>query len=131
MKLLLDTCTFLWLLGDVDRLSKGAREVIRDPDNACWLSAASLWEALVKHAVGRLAIDCAPEPVGDFLRAQREAHGVEPLAVEEAAVAHITTLPGLHQDPFDRLLICQAIEHGLTIVTPDTEIRSYPVKTLW
>jgi PIN domain nuclease of toxin-antitoxin system len=131
MRLLLDTCAFLWLVGDVERLSSNARAVILDPDNECWLSAASLWEAVVKHAAGRLEIDCEPEPVGAFLRAQRQAHGVESLAVDEAAVAHVIALPDLHRDPFDRLLVCQAIEHGLAIVTPDPAIRGYPVKTLW
>lgn len=131
MRLLLDTCTFLWLIGDVRQLSADAKAVIGDSANECRLSAASQWEAIVKHAAGRLEIDCEPASVAAFLRTQRETHGVQPLAIDEAAVAHVTSLPNLHRDPFDRLLICQAIEHGLAIVTPDPLIRRYPIKTIW
>lgn len=130
MRLLLDTCTFLCLIGDVALLSANGRAIILDPANECLLSAASQWEAQVKHAAGRLEIDCEPEPVAAFLRAQREAHDIQALAVDEAAVAHVTSLPDIHRDPFDRLLICQAIEHGLPIVTPDPLIQRYPVKTI-
>lgn len=131
MRLLLDTCTFLWLIGDVRHLSAKAKAAIGDSSNECWLSAASQWEAMVKHASGRLEIDCEPSAVAAFLAEQREAHGVQSLAVSEADVAHVTTLPDLHRDPFDRLLICQAIEHGLAIVTSDPLIRRYPIKTVW
>jgi PIN domain nuclease of toxin-antitoxin system len=74
MRLLLDTCTFLWLVGDVERLSGNATAMIRDADNDCRLSAVSLWEALVKHAAGRLEIACEPEPVGAFLHVT-QGHG--------------------------------------------------------
>lgn len=61
----------------------------------------------------------------------REAHRIEPLALEEAAALLLSTLPALHRDPFDRMLICQAIAHGLGILSPDERIRQYPVCTVW
>ncbi len=131
MKLLLDSCTFLWLIGQHNALSASVREAISEPDNACFLSTASLWEILVKHRAGRLEIDSRDQLPMEFLLAQRAAHDVGPLAVDEGAVMQLPKLPVLHRDPFDRMLICQAIDQGLTIVTPDPLIQRYPVKTLW
>lgn len=132
MRLLLDACSFLWLVGQSGHLSAGAARAIRSPDNECWLSAASSWEILVKHASGRLAIDLdLGESPEQFLVVQRERHRIESLAVDESAVSQLPKLPALHRDPFDRLLVCQAIAHDLVIVTPDDAIRRYPVRTLW
>lgn len=132
MKLLLDSCSFLWLIGASERLTPATLKAIRSAENGCWLSVASLWEILVKHASGRLEIDLRRgESPERFLVAQREHHGIASLAVDESAVAQLPKLPPLHRDPFDRLLICQAIAHGLVIVTPDDAIRRYPVRTLW
>lgn len=131
MNLLLDTCTFLWLIAMRAELPDKVQEAIADPDNACFLSAASLWETLIKHRAGRLEIDNRSAPTERFLIEQREAHGIDPLPVDEAAVAQLPKLPDLHRDPFDRMLVCQAIARGLTVVTPDEAIRRYPVLTLW
>lgn len=131
MRLLLDSCTFLWLVGQRAALSDRVRESIADPGNACVLSAASLWEILIKHRGGGLEIDGRGAPIERFLIEQREAHGIDPLPIDEDAVAQLPKLPGLHRDPFDRILICQAIAHGLTLVTPDDAIRRYPVRTFW
>lgn len=131
MRLLLDSCTFLWLVGHSAALPAAVREAIATPENACLLSAASLWEILIKHQQRRLEIDgrgVAPER---FLIEQREAHGIEPLPIHEEAVTQLPKLPELHRDPFDRILLCQAIAEGLTIVTPDEAIRRYPVRTFW
>lgn len=131
MRLLLDTCTFLWLIGQPGRLSPAVVETIADSDNACYLSAVSLWEILAKLGTGRLEIDSRDATPEAFLLTQRAAHRIEPLPLAEADVAQLLKLPALHRDPFDRMLICQAIEHGLTLVTPDPQVRRYPVKTLW
>jgi PIN domain nuclease of toxin-antitoxin system len=131
MRFLLDSCAFLWLIGQRAALPARAKEAIAKADNACFLSTASLWEILVKYQAGRLEIDSRGVPPERFLIAQREAHDIASLPIEEAELAHLAVLPALHRDPFDRILICQAIEHGLTIVTPDPLIRRYPVKTLW
>jgi PIN domain nuclease of toxin-antitoxin system len=128
VKLLLDTCTFLWVVGDSPRLSRRARALFQSPDNEVFLSAASAWEIAIKHALGRLPLPDAPER---FLPEMREGHGIEPLPIDEESALHISRLPALHRDPFDRLLVGQAIVHGLTILTPDPLVTQYPARTLW
>jgi PIN domain nuclease of toxin-antitoxin system len=126
--LLLDTCTFLWIVGGDRALSARAREAFVDPESEVFLSAASAWEIAVKHRLGKLPLPAAPE---EFVPVQRAAHGIEPLPVEEEAALQVAKLPGLHRDPFDRILVAQAIVGGLVVVTPDDPIRQYPVRTLW
>jgi PIN domain nuclease of toxin-antitoxin system len=126
--LLLDTCTFLWLAADAPELSRGAREAFRDPTNAALLSAVSAWEIAVKHALGRLPLPESPE---EWIPSCRVHHGIEELRLSEKACLRLVRLPALHRDPFDRILVCQAIEEECVLLTPDPEIRQYAVKTLW
>jgi len=128
VRLLVDTCTFLWIVADAPALSARARELFRSPDNEAFLSAASAWEIAIKHALGRLPLPESPER---FVPDMREAHHIAPLPVDEEAALHIGRLPDLHRDPFDRLLISQAIVHGLTILTPDPLVSQYPARTVW
>jgi PIN domain nuclease of toxin-antitoxin system len=128
MRLLLDTCTFLWSLEGGEALSERVRDVLADPDNDVFLSAVSAWEIAVKHALGKLPL---PEPPDRYVPAQRTARGIAALALDEEAALQLARLPALHRDPFDRMLICQALAGALTIVTPDPEIARYPVKILW
>ena len=128
MKLLLDTCTFLWIVSGASELSDRARTLFADPENDAYLSTVSDWEMALKHALGRLPM---PEPPARFVPAQRTAHGIESLPLDEEAALHLDRLPALHQDPFDRMLVCQAIVHGLAIVTPDRLIAQYPVRIVW
>ena len=128
MRLLLDTCTFLWLIGGSNQLSQRARDAFADPANEVFLSAASVWEIAVKHRLGRLPLPSSPDL---FVPAQRAAHGIEPLPIDEEAALHIARLPDPHRDPFDRMLVAQALVGGLTLVTPDEAIRQYPARTLW
>lgn len=128
MRLLLDTCTFLWLAGDSPELSARAREQFASTENEVYLSAASAWEIAVKHRLGRLPLPVAP---AEFVPAQRKAHGIEALPIEEEAALHVAQLPDLHRDPFDRMLVAQATLQGLVLMTPDPAIRQYAVRTLW
>jgi PIN domain nuclease of toxin-antitoxin system len=128
MKLLLDTCAFLWIVADAPRLSRRARDLFQSPDNEVYLSAASAWEIAVKYGLGRLPLRNPPER---FVREMREAHAVAPLAIDEESALHVSRLPALHRDPFDRMLVSQAIVHGLTILTPDPLITQYPGRTAW
>ena len=128
MKLLLDTCTFLWACGEPSRLSPRARDLIRSPEHQVYLSAASGWEIATKHALGRLVMDESPERLIPQLR---EQHGIDSLSVDEESVLHTARLPWLHKDPFDRLLVCQAIVHGMTLVTPDPLVTQYPARVIW
>ena len=128
MRLLLDTCTFLWLAADDPQLSGVAREACRDPGNAVFLSALSAWEIAIKYRLGRLPL---PEPPERWVASRRAWLQIEPLPFDEKAAAHDGLLPALHRDPFDRGLVSQAILHGLTIVTPDPQIGRYPAPTHW
>ncbi|MGH9460459.1 MAG: type II toxin-antitoxin system VapC family toxin [Vicinamibacteria bacterium] len=128
MRLLLDTCTFLWIASDSPELSSRAREIFRRPDNDVYLSAASTWEISVKHGLGRLPLPGAPET---YVPELRQRHGIEPLAVNEEATLYLSRLPTLHRDPFDRMLVCQANVEGMVILTPDELITQYPVRSMW
>lgn len=128
MKLLLDTCTFLWLSEDSPKLSDKARSLFRDPDNEAYLSTASVWELAVKSSVGRLALKT---PVERFVPFCRRAHGIDLLPVSEDAALHVAKLPEIHKDPFDRMLVAQAIVEGLIILTPDPAITRYPARVMW
>jgi len=128
MRLLLDTCTFLWIIKDDPALSKKARSLFTKPDNEVFLSTISFWEILIKNQLGRLPL---PKPAEQFIISQRKHHQIESLELDEASVEQISFLPEYHYDPFDRMLICQAISNGLTILTPDKAIRQYPVSCMW
>jgi PIN domain nuclease of toxin-antitoxin system len=128
VRLLLDTCAFLWVVGGAGELSRRAREAFAAPENEVYLSAASAWEIAVKHRLGRLPL---PQAASDFVPAQRAAHGIEPLDIDEAAALHVARLPDLHRDPFDRMLVAQALVLGLVLLTPDPAIHQYPARTLW
>lgn len=119
MRILLDTVPFLWAVTDYD-----ARELFVDPENEVYLSSVSTWEIAVKHSRGK-------EPPVRFVPAQRKQHSIDSLPLDEEATLHLSRLPVLHQDPFDRMLVCQAIVHQLVILTPDELINQYPVRTVW
>jgi len=128
MDLLLDTHAFLWwATGDV-RMPRAVGRLLRDPANNVFVSAVSLWEIAVKNRSGKLLL---PMPIWEFVGEARTRMEALPLPFEESAVVHMSKLPDHHRDPFDRMLICQAIEHDLTVVTADLQIRQYPIKTLW
>lgn len=127
MRLLLDTHIFLWYISADPLLPIPVRDTIRDPANEAYLSVASIWEAVIKYALGKLPL---PAPPAESLPRQREAHRIASLPIEEAVFVHLASLPPLHRDPFDRLLIAQALHHGLTLVTVDDAVRAYPVPLL-
>lgn len=128
MRLLLDTCSFLWAVRGDAQLSAEAAALFRDPANEVFLSAVSAWEIAVKHGLGRLPL---PEAPARYVPRERERHGIEALPLQEADTLLLDRLPPLHGDPFDRLLICQAVQHGLTLLTPDPMIQRYPVPVAW
>ena len=128
MKLLLDSCTFLWIVADDPHLSGTARAAFRDPANEAFLSVVSAWEIAVKNALGNMAL---PEPADAYIPNYRKKELIEPLPLSEEMVLQVVRLPAIHRDPFDRLLICQAIAEGMAILTPDQRIRQYPVLTIW
>ncbi len=128
MRLLLDTCTLLWLTQDADELSDHARGLLVSPSTELVLSSASAWELAVKSALGRVRFD---RPLDEWLADVRESYGLTPLPIDDDAAVHLLRLPPLHRDPFDRMLVAQALVHGLVILTPDRAIREYPARTAW
>ncbi len=125
---MLDTCTFLWIAADAPELSDKARELFQNPENDVFLSCVSAWEIAVKHALGKLPL---PERPDTYVPKLRRLHAVEPLPLDEEATLHLTTLPPLHKDPFDRMLVCQAIVAGLVLLTPDELVTRYPTRSVW
>ena len=122
-RLLLDTHALLWALEDDDALGERARGAIVDPRNDVFVSSVSVWEISIKRSLGKLK---APE---DLLSAI-EASGLRELPVTFVHADHAGGLPPHHRDPFDRMLVAQAQVEGLTIVTHDSVIAKYGVRTL-
>ncbi|XYI03074.1 type II toxin-antitoxin system VapC family toxin [Sorangium sp. So ce1128] len=125
MKSLLDTHVSLWFITGDARLPEVMRHGIRDTENEVYLSVVSVWETMVKHQLGKLPLPAPPE---SYIPVQRERHRIESLAIDEASVACLAKLPPLHRDPFDRMLICQAIRHDLVLATADGAMRGYAVE---
>jgi len=128
VKLLLDTCTFLWFQADSPDLSPAARGQILDPANEVYLSAVSVWEIARKYAQGRISLPSHPSTL---IPSVRKDSGIESLSLTESDALAAEKLQLLHKDPFDRMLIAQALMGGLVIVTPDRAFELYPVRVLW
>lgn len=127
MKILLDTHILLWFISGDNRLSTDVRDAIRNLDNEVYLSVVSVWEVIVKHQLSKLPLPESPEI---YLPKQRDRHQIASLNLDEGSVAQLVKLPSLHRDPFDRMLISQALQHGLTIATVDAAIRAYSVSVI-
>jgi PIN domain nuclease of toxin-antitoxin system len=125
MKLLLDTHIFLWYITNDPHLAPELASVIRNEANEVYLSVVSIWEALVKHQGGRLQL---PSPADQYLQDKQRQHRIASLPLEAGAAAQVLKLPPIHRDPFDRMLICQAIHHELVLATVDDRIVEYPVQ---
>ena len=128
MRLLLDTHAFLWWLEGNTRLPATARHAIRDGDNDVIVSAATAWEITTKHRLGKLqAATAVAEDVAGAITAQ----GFEELSISVDDAARAGALPGPHRDPFDRMLIAQALARNLTLVSIDSALDAYGVRRLW
>ena len=128
MRLLLDTHTFLWTVENSDRLSANARAAIADGGNEKLLSIASLWEIAIKVSIGKLAVAGPFDEMVDRLVVNRL---ITLLPIAPAHLKRVATLPHHHGDPFDRLIIAQAQEAGLTVVGNDPAFDAYGVARLW
>lgn len=122
MKLLLDTHLLLWAAGTPDRLSAAARALLEDPENELFFSAASLWEIGIKHGLGRadFRVDAR------VLRRGLLDNGYLELAVSSEHAVSIDCLPAVHKDPFDRILVAQALVEGIVLLTADAMVAQYP-----
>jgi len=126
--LLLDTHAFLWWVGASRGLSRKARSAIGSARNECLVSVATAWEISIKVSLGSLRIEGA---LDRFLPEQIAANGFQPLAIELKHAARVATLPFHHRDPFDRLLVAQALEEDLAIVTVDPVFERYGARRVW
>ncbi|WP_395144948.1 type II toxin-antitoxin system VapC family toxin [Armatimonas sp.] len=127
MKLLLDTHIFLWFINGDPRLSSTTLAALRNVSNEVYLSSVSCWEITVKYQLGKLPLPDSPDI---FLSNQRRLHNFYALPLEEDCIGYLLQLPTIHRDPFDRMLISQALYHGLTLVSEDAIMHSYPVPIL-
>ncbi len=126
MRLLLDTHVFLWLLAEPERLGDRI-DSLQDPGNQLFLSAASSWEIAIKVQIGRLEL---PDEPKRYVPDRMRAIGAEPLPVQHTHALAVAELPPIHRDPFDRLLVAQARNQRLRIVTADAQITRYEVDAL-
>ena len=125
---MLDTHAFLWWIGDDPRLSERAREVLSDGDNDLVFSAASGWEIAIKARLGRLHI---PEDLNTYLFRQLTENYTSVLPVHLSHALRVHALPDHHRDPFDRLLVAQAIVEEIPLLSADPRIARYPVEVVW
>lgn len=125
MRILLDTHVFLWYITDDPRLASAQAQAIQEESNEVFLSVVSVWEALAKHQLGKLPL---PSPADDYLRYRREEHKIATLPFDEPSLSYLLRLPLYHRDPFDRMLICQALQHDLQVVTSDGQFAKYPIR---
>ena len=128
MKVLLDTHAFLWALTNDQRLSRSARDFFTASTHELVFSVASVWETLIKAKTGRLAL---PYPAGPFLKSELRRNSIALLPILLSHVLRLEKLPEHHRDPFDRILLAQAIEEELPILSADEKFRPYPVQVLW
>ncbi len=128
MRLLLDTCTFLWLAGQPARLSAAATAAINDPQNELFLSDTSVWEIVLKHTAGKLPL---PETPRLWIPKQAEFFQLQTVRISLSALFTCGELPPTHLDPFDRLLAAQALVAGFQFISPDPPFRTFGVNCLW
>ena len=128
MRLLLDKHTLLWFGLDDRRLSVTARGLIEDPANEIAISPASYWEIAIKIGLRKYSL---AEPFQSFFEQVIAEYGLQILPIEIRHTAVLTTLPSHHRDPFDRLLIAQAIVEGIPVVSDDLQFDAYPITRLW
>jgi PIN domain nuclease of toxin-antitoxin system len=128
MKLLLDTHAFIWWDEDPARLGPAARQACFDPTTRLVLSVASVWEIQIKVMLGKLGL---AKPLRQMIDDQMQQNGLEILAINLEHVLKLDALPVPHKDPFDRLLVAQAITEGCSVATHDSMISRYPVSIIW
>lgn len=126
-KYLVDSQIFVWHLTQLDRLPRALEALIESRQSYLALSLASVWELAIKAGSGRLPL---PRPTTRFLLDQAAARDIEVLAIEPAHIAIAEALPFHHRDPFDRMIVAQAIAEGMTLITADVELEAYAVPVL-
>ncbi len=127
MKLLLDTQCWLWWFAEPERLNEDIITQIADEANELWFSVASIWEIGIKVSIGKLPL---PEPLDSYISSRMAELGVQLLDIRANHAVKASSLPLHHRDPFDRMLIAQAIIEDMTLVSADSMFRQYDVSIL-
>jgi PIN domain nuclease of toxin-antitoxin system len=128
MRLLLDTHTFIWFVTDSPRLSDRVKQLIEDDYNEKLLSPASIWEMAIKHSMGKLNFST---PFPQFIEQQIGLNSMDLLPIEISHINVVSTLALHHRDPFDRLLISQALVENMPILSVDKAFDAYPIERIW
>ena len=128
MKLLLDTCTFIWLSAEPRKLSAKAKRLLRGDDVKMMLSDLSVLEICFKQSSGKLQL---PMAAADWIEEQSELWELEKLPISRSVIYRASELAMIHRDPFDRLLVATALEYRATILSPDKAVAAYPVTCVW
>lgn len=128
MKVLLDTHALLWSLSDDPQLSEAARRIFLDPEHQLFVSMASLWEMTIKISLGKLIL---AEDWHELVSEQLNTNGIQWLPIEPAHCLRVSRLPFHHRDPFDRMLVSQALEEGMSLLTRDRQLSLYEAPVLW
>lgn len=128
VRYLIDTHTLLWFITEDEELSDRARRLILDSSSEIFLSIASLWEIAIKVNIGKLALD---KPFNQLFPDELDSHGIEILNITINSLIQLTTLPFHHRDPFDRLIIAQALDEGISVISVDSAFDPYGVSREW
>ncbi len=128
MKYLLDTVIWLWSVHSAERINKAGLDILESGNEEIYFSAASCWELALKLRLGKLHL---PERPARYVPKRLAEQGIRPLAISHAHALKVYDLPSHHQDPFDRLLVAQALAEEMTILTVDRAFESYPVQVMW
>lgn len=125
MRYLLDTHALIWMLYDSKQLSDDVKNTLSESE--CFVSIASMWEMAIKNSIGKLKLKQSIEDIADICN----RNGISILDITPSNCDYIRDLPDIHHDPFDRIIIAQAKSNGCTIITKDSMISKYDVKTMW
>ncbi|MGK7894729.1 MAG: type II toxin-antitoxin system VapC family toxin [Xenococcus sp. (in: cyanobacteria)] len=128
MNLLLDTHVFIWWTISPNRLSEKVSELIANPKNILFLSLVSIWEIQIKSQLGKLTFDL---PLADLIKRQQEVNALYLLPIEVTHIYNLASLPNHHRDPFDRLLMAQALVEKINLISIDKVFDQYPVDRIW
>ena len=128
MRILVDTQCWLWMVAAPERLAPRVRALVSSDRHELFLSSVSSWEIAIKHRLGKLDL---PAPPAEFVPTRMQATGLLPLVVTHAHALRVAELPDHHRDPFDRLLVAQALTESLSILTADRHLRRYGVPIVW
>ena len=122
MNILIDTHIFLWYITADNRLKEEYIAFISDPDNDVYLSVASVWECVIKSQIGKLIL---PDKPSFYIPEKRKLHQILSLEIDEDVFVYLEELSAIHKDPFDRIIISQALQHNMKLITEDNKIKKY------